>query len=86
VREIKTKCLTSPETYLWRTTTSKIPELHNIFYKIKQLQYSDRPDYEYIRNQLKSLQQKEEQSQPSLETGISSGVKLFVIKLEEERT
>jgi len=72
-----------PETHLWRTT-SKISELHSIFHKINQLKYEDKPDYEYMRDKLKFLQQKEEQSQPSLETGISSGVRLDVINLEEK--
>lgn len=73
--------MANPETRLWRTTTSGMPELREIFYSILQLQYADRPDYDYIRKQLEILLQKEEQkehSQTSLETRTSSGVWLLI--------
>lgn len=60
VRDIKAQCLADPEKLLWRTTTSGMQEVHNIFYNLQQLKYSDRPDYNYIKEQLNSLLQKEE--------------------------
>jgi len=77
VRDIKTKCLAHPEEYLWRTTTSNLKEVHNIFHAVNRLQYADRPNYEYIRQQLNLLLQKEEykeQSLRSLSTNVSSSV------------
>lgn len=64
VRDIKTLCFNDPENHLWRTTTSEMQEVRNIFYKIKELQYADRPDYDYIRDQLTILLQKEETKNP----------------------
>lgn len=66
VKELKTKCLAEPEKYIWRTTTNSMPELRNIFYKIANLKYADRPDYVYIRDQLNFLYQKEEAKEQSL--------------------
>jgi tRNA(Ile)-lysidine synthase TilS/MesJ len=68
VRDTKAWCLADPSTYLWCSTTKNIQEIHNIFYKMKQLEYSDRPDYNYIREQLTTLLQKEEGTHPSLDT------------------
>ena len=59
VRDMKTRCLADPENLLWKTTTAEIPEVRNIFESIKRLQYSDRPNYEYIEKQLQSLLQRE---------------------------
>ena len=77
VREMKMKCLSEPETCLWKTTTSGLQETRNIFYSINRLQYPDRPDYDYVRQQLGLLLQKEEykeQSLRSLSTGVSTSV------------
>eukprot|EP00826_Nyctotherus_ovalis_P003645 TRINITY_DN1074_c0_g1_i9.p2 TRINITY_DN1074_c0_g1~~TRINITY_DN1074_c0_g1_i9.p2 ORF type:complete len:104 (+),score=15.27 TRINITY_DN1074_c0_g1_i9:961-1272(+) len=68
VRDAKTLCLHYPEQHLWCGTTQNMPEIHNIFHKIKQLQYGDRPDYEYIREQLLTLLQREEGTHPSADT------------------
>lgn len=54
VKNIKSECLSSPHEKLW-VTTRHIPELKNIFYHLKSLEYIDRPDYELIRNNLKSI-------------------------------
>jgi len=60
VRDVKTKCFEDPEHNLWKTTTARLQEVKNIFYCLKKLQYVDRPDYEYIRQQLFSLLHNEE--------------------------
>jgi len=59
VRDIKAKCLLDPECHLWKTTTSNMPEVKSIFYKLNETLYSDKPDYKFIRNQLNTLLQKE---------------------------
>ena len=51
VKDIKTKCLKNPEQYLWKKTKN-ILEVKNIFYYIKKLEYADKPDYAYIKQQL----------------------------------
>lgn len=79
VKEIKTRCLADPEKHIWRTTTLGMVELRHIFYHIARLQYSDRPDYGYIRDQLNALLQKEEvkeQSVRSIDTRTSVSVPL----------
>lgn len=70
VKNIKTKCLADPEHCLWKTTTSSMPEVKNIFYKINELSYPDRPDYNFIRLQLNTLLKREEgfHASRSLET------------------
>lgn len=60
VRDVKTKCFSDPERYLWRTTTARNQEVRNIYYSLTPLKYEDRPDYEYIRQQLFSLLRNEE--------------------------
>ena len=86
VRDIKAKCLADPEQYIWRTTTVNMPEVRAIFYKIKELQFSDRPDYVFIRNQLNILLQKEGGHcvPPSIETQ-SSSIVLFNITSNREK-
>lgn len=54
VKEIKTQCLEDPEKYLW-VVTKDVQEVKNIFYHLKKLNYSDKPDYDYIRNELKTI-------------------------------
>ena len=61
--------LTEGHRHHWSTTTHKMQEVRNIFYKINELKYEDKPDYEYIREQLKTLLQKEEGLHTSLDTG-----------------
>ena len=78
VKEIKEKCLADPDKHIWRTTTSSMQEIKNVFYQISSLQYADRPNYAFIREQLISLLQKEEakeHSLPSLDTRASVGKK-----------
>lgn len=60
VRDLKMKCLEYPERYLWKTTTANMKEVKDIFKSIKRLEYADRPDYEYIREQLSTLLRNEE--------------------------
>ena len=59
-RDIKAKCLAEPEKYLWKATED-VEEMKSIFNAIKSLQYSDRPNYNYIREQLQLLLKKEEE-------------------------
>jgi len=54
VKNIKTECLNNPEEKLW-IVTKDVPEVKNIFYHLKRLKYEDVPDYALIRNQLKSI-------------------------------
>lgn len=83
VRDNKSWCLSNPETYLWSTTTRNITEIHNIFYKIKQLQYGDRPDYNYIKEQLTILLQKEEGTHSSIDLK-TSGIVIFCTLIEKK--
>lgn len=64
----------NPEGHLWRSATNKMQEVQNIFYKLKELKYSDKPDYNYIKNQLRILLQKEEGVHLSVDTGESFSV------------
>ncbi len=48
VKCIKTRCLDNPEQHLW-IKTKNIPEVKEIFYHIKSLQYGDKPDYNRIK-------------------------------------
>jgi hypothetical protein len=54
VKAIKTDCLENPEQKLWIATRNMV-EVRNIFNHIKGLGYKDRPDYELVRNNLKSI-------------------------------
>ena len=54
VKNIKTECLNNPEEKLW-IVTKNIPEVKNIFFHLKSLNYKDQPSYSYIRGQLKSI-------------------------------
>jgi hypothetical protein len=79
VKIMKAWCLSDPEHNLWCSTTRNMPEVRNIFYKIKQLQFADRPDYDYIREQLNTLLQKEEGTNSSLDIKIPFNVNLSLI-------
>jgi len=57
VKLIKTRCLSNPDKFLWEVTKN-IPEVKNIFYHIKRLEYADKPDYQFIRDQLKSISER----------------------------
>lgn len=70
VKLIKARCMADPESYLWKSTTRDLSEIKQIFYSISKLHYADRPDYDFIRNQLYSLLQKED----SLETNTPNSV------------
>eukprot|EP00826_Nyctotherus_ovalis_P046663 TRINITY_DN5305_c0_g3_i1.p2 TRINITY_DN5305_c0_g3~~TRINITY_DN5305_c0_g3_i1.p2 ORF type:complete len:137 (-),score=15.15 TRINITY_DN5305_c0_g3_i1:187-597(-) len=52
---MKEQCLREPEKYLWAGTMGDGKEMRNIFYAIDALEYYDRPNYTYIREQLLSL-------------------------------
>jgi len=54
VKTIKTDCMSKPEEKLWIATKHMV-EVKNIFNHIKSLNYKDRPNYELIRNNLKSI-------------------------------
>jgi hypothetical protein len=54
VKAIKTDCMGSPEEKLWVATRHMV-EVRNIFNHIKSLGYKDKPHYEVIRNNLKSI-------------------------------
>lgn len=54
VKNIKTECLNNPEEKLW-IATKDVQEVKNIFYHLRSLTYKDIPNYELIRNQLKSI-------------------------------
>jgi len=54
VKHIKTDCLNNPEEKLW-IVTKDIQEVKNIFYHIKGLTYKDKPNYHFIRDQLRSI-------------------------------
>lgn len=71
VGSLKAWCMENPEASLWCGTTRNMPEVRSIFYRIKQLRFADRPDYDYIRDQLTTLLQKEEGTQSSLDTKTS---------------
>lgn len=55
VGAVKEKCLREPEKYLWPNPMSGGKEMRNIFYAVNALEYYDRPNYTYIREQLLSL-------------------------------
>ena len=54
VKLIKTECLNNPEEKLW-IVTKDIPEVKTIFYYLNSLQYKDKPDYLFVKNQLKNI-------------------------------
>jgi hypothetical protein len=54
VKNIKIECLGSPKEKLW-VETRNLEEVKIIFDHIQRLTYKDKPDYELIRNQLKSI-------------------------------
>ncbi len=58
VKQIKTQCLEKPEELLW-VQTKNIPEVRAIFKHVKSLEYKDRPNYQFIRDQLKSILSKQ---------------------------
>jgi len=51
-------CLSDPENLLLISTCKDKKELLNILNHLKTLNYEDRPDYEYIRSQVKVLREK----------------------------
>jgi hypothetical protein len=54
VKGIKTDCLSNPKEKLW-IATKHLVEVRNIFNHLNSLSYKDRPNYELIRNNLKSI-------------------------------
>ncbi len=59
VGSIKAMCLADPQKYLWTNPHTQQDELKNIFCSIQHLAYPDRPNYEYIHQQLVGLLTKE---------------------------
>jgi hypothetical protein len=54
VKNIKIECLSNPNEKLW-VETKHLMEVRVIFEHIQSLKYVDVPNYELIRNQLKSI-------------------------------
>eukprot|EP00347_Sterkiella_histriomuscorum_P020241 403338552 len=52
VKDIKLKCFSNPEKYLWTTTTRGLQQVKDIFYHLKNLEYADSPNYQFIRDKL----------------------------------
>ena len=53
---IKEKSLEDPQKYLWTNENTKQPEVQNIFYSLQKLKnIYDRPDYQFIRQQLTEM-------------------------------
>lgn len=78
VRNIKAWCLSDPETHLWNVTR-KMKEVKNIYDSINQLKYCDKPNYEYIQEQLNILLSKEATIPPTLDTHESLAVIFSII-------
>ena len=57
--DIKQKCIDNPEKYLFLKNTKNNKEIMNIFNYIKNLNFENEPDYDYIYNQLSILKNKE---------------------------
>jgi hypothetical protein len=55
VRDIKIKSIKNPEKYIWTTTTKRYPQIRDIFYHIKSLQYDDKPKYSFIGDKLRDI-------------------------------
>lgn len=53
VKAEKQLILSMPERFLWKGC--EIQEVRNIFYSIKSLKYADRPDYEFIREEISRI-------------------------------
>ena len=56
VKDLKEKCLKFPEKYLWNFSEN-LDQVKNIFFHLKPLEYSDKPDYAYIKSQLQNILQ-----------------------------
>ena len=54
VKNIKKACFDQPHEKLW-IATKQVTEVRNIYFHLKSLEYKDRPNYELIRNNLKSI-------------------------------
>ena len=54
VKTIKHKCLENPDKHLW-IKTKNIPEVKNIFYHLRSLSYTDKPNYSLVKQQLISI-------------------------------
>ncbi len=55
VRLIKTNCFANPNEKLWRGPTRNIQEVRTIFNHLNSLRYEDKPDYQLVKNCLKSI-------------------------------
>lgn len=55
VKDIKEKCLSNPKKYIFGSATKKYPQLKEIFYHIKSLEYEDKPKYSFIQEKLKEI-------------------------------
>lgn len=54
VKNIKTECLNNPDEKLW-IATKDIQEVKNIFHHLKSLNYKDKPNYSLVRDNLRSI-------------------------------
>eukprot|EP01022_Parablepharisma_sp_SALTPOND_P012582 TRINITY_DN161_c0_g2_i8.p2 TRINITY_DN161_c0_g2~~TRINITY_DN161_c0_g2_i8.p2 ORF type:complete len:386 (+),score=13.43 TRINITY_DN161_c0_g2_i8:911-2068(+) len=86
VRDVKARCLENPDELLWKTTTFGVEEIKNIFYSISGLGYADRPNYEYIRQQLVQLLQKEENKERGIESKTTMTTVLFLLFPQHNQT
>ena len=59
IKECKKKCLDEPDKYLFLSSTKNNKEIYYIFEYIKNLKFETEPDYNYIKNQLSILKNKE---------------------------
>jgi len=65
VKNIKIECLGNPKEKLWHETRN-LEEVRIIFEHISRLSYKDKPDYELVKNQLKSIAIRNQEIPPSL--------------------
>ena len=71
VKNIKKACLDSPDEKLW-LITKRMPEVKTIFYHLKSLEYADKPNYDLIRCNLKSILGTNESLPQTISLNISS--------------
>jgi len=64
VKAIKTRCLENPQRYLWNATKN-LNEVRNIFYHIQGLGYACKPNYEYIKQNLICIYEKNQVIYPT---------------------
>lgn len=76
----KEKALNDPEHFLWRGVTENMIEPRNIFNSILKLNYEDKPNYEYIKTNLLSMQEKFIKEQDANLTPMKAKLKPYMAK------